>query len=91
MTGVQTCALPIFLLRVCFVPNLIFSVKTKSASDAVQIRRRVWGLFFKQPQEYTGFSEVLPWDDTEKVSEELGALINDLQTMGDMAIEKWKK
>lgn len=79
------------LLRVCFVPDLIFSVKTKSASDVVQIRRRVWGMFFKQHQEYTGFSEVLPWYDTDKVSEELGAIINDLQTTGDMAIEIWKE
>ena len=78
------------LLQVCFVPNLIFSVKTKSASDAVQVRRRVWGVFTKHPQEYSGFSDVLPWEDTEKVAGELGAIINDLQTMGDMAIDKWK-
>ena len=48
-------------------------------------------MFFKQHQEYTGFSEVLPWYDTDKVSEELGAIINDLQTTGDMAIEIWKE
>ena len=78
------------LLQVCFVPSLIFSVKTKSASDAVQVRRRVWGVFNKHPQEYSGFSDVLPWEDTEKVAGELGAIINDLQTMGDMAVDKWR-
>ena len=79
------------LVQVCFVPNLIFTVKTNSASDAVQIRRRVWGTMFKQPQEYTGFSEVIPWEDADLVAEELGAIINDIQTIGDMAIEKWKE
>lgn len=79
------------LLRVCLVPDLTFTVKTKSASDVVQIRRRVWGMFFKQPQEYIGFSEVLPWEDTDKAAEELGALINDLQTLGELAIDTWKE
>lgn len=79
------------VLRVCLVPDLAFIVKTKSASDVVQIRRRAWGFFFKQPQEYIGFSEVIPWDDTDKAAEELGAMINDLQMLGDMAIETWKE
>lgn len=79
------------LLRVCFVPDLIFSVKTKSSSDVIELRRRVWGAFLKNPQENSGFSEVMPWDDTEKVAEELGALINDLQTLGDMAVDTWKE
>lgn len=79
------------MFRVCFVPDLTFSVKTKSSSEVFQIRRRVWGLFFKTPQEYTGYSEVLPWRDTDKVAEELGAMISDLQTMGDMAIDSWSE
>ena len=79
------------LLQVSFIPDLIFSVKTNSANDAIQIRRRIWGFLFKQPQENSGFSEVLPWTDTEQAAAELGAIINDLQTLGDMAIDKWKE
>lgn len=32
-----------------------------------------------------------PTSDTDKMINELGAVIMDLQTMGDLAIEKWKK
>lgn len=79
------------LLQVCFVPDLIITVKTEGASEAIQIRRKVWGMFMRQPQEYTGFSEVLPWEDIDQAVNELGAIINDLQTMGDLAIDKWKE
>ena len=65
--------------------------KTKASGDTIQIRKKQHCLFHKQPIEYTDFSEVLPWTDTDKAILELGALINDLQTMGDMAIEKWKE
>ncbi len=81
----------VILLRVCFVPDLIFSVKTSGASEAISIRRREWGFFFKQPQEFSGYSEVLPWRDTSSVAEELGALIDDLKTIGDLAVDKWKE
>lgn len=30
-------------------------------------------------------------DDTDKMLRELGAMVQDLQTMGDMAVEEWKK
>lgn len=78
-------------LRVCLVPDLIFAVKSNSGNETFEIRRRIWGVFNKQPKEYSGFSEVTPWEDTDKVAEELGAIINDLQTTGDIAIEKWKE
>lgn len=81
----------VILLRVCFVPDLIFTIKTTSASEAIQIRRRIWGFLFKQPQEHTGFSEVIPWDDADVVSQELGALIDDLKSTGDLAVDKWKE
>ena len=78
------------LIIVSFVPDLRICIKTKSASEAVQIRRKDRGFFGKQPMEYTDFSEVLPSTDTDKAILELGAIIDDLQTMGDYAIEKWK-
>lgn len=79
------------MILVAFVPDLKICIKTKSAGDAIQIRRKQWGFGHKQTEEYTGFSEVLPWTDTEKAAKELGAIIDDLQTIGDMAIDKWKE
>ena len=80
----------IALLRISFVPDLTFYIKTKSASNVFEIKRRVWGILNLSKNEYTGFSEVLPWKDTDLAAQELGSLIDDLQTMGDLAIEKWR-
>ena len=41
--------------------------------------------------EYTDFSEVLPGKDLDAMINELGALIDDIQTLGDIAIENWKE
>ena len=79
------------LIFVCFVPDLRIVIKTKSASEAIQIRRKVRGTFGKQPVEHTDFSSVCPWTDTNQAILELGAMIDDIQTMGDYAIEKWKE
>ena len=78
-------------LRVIAVPDLSFSFKTNGATETVTVKRRVWGTFFKQQQENSGFSEVLPWADTDRASEELGAMIRDLQIDRISAIEKWKQ
>lgn len=40
---------------------------------------------------YSGFGEVLPWEDTDLAMNELGTMIDDLQKQGDIAIKKWKK
>ncbi|MBQ7969076.1 MAG: hypothetical protein IJ292_04570 [Clostridia bacterium] len=78
------------MILVSLVPDLRICIKTKSAGDAMQIRRKTFSLF-KQPEEHTGFSEVLPWKDTTKAIKEIGAIIDDIQTMGDLAIDKWKE
>ena len=31
-----------------------------------------------------------PTSDTDRMMNEVGALVHDLQTMGDMAVSKWK-
>ena len=41
--------------------------------------------------EYSGFVEVLPWEDTIMAMNEIGAMIDDLKKQGDYAIEKWSK
>ncbi len=78
------------MVLLSLVPNLIINIKTKSATDAIQIRRRESG-WFKQTIEYTGYSEVLPWTDADIATKELGAMITDLQNFGDNAIENWKE
>ncbi len=79
--------------------NLVLTIKTKGASGAVEIRRKkktgLFGLLFNnsasEKEEYTGFSNVFPMQDTEKAIREIGAVISDIQKMGDYGIEKWKE
>lgn len=40
---------------------------------------------------YSGFAEILPWTDTDIAIKEVGTIIDDIKTMGDAAIEKWKQ
>lgn len=76
---------------VVFVKNLVLSVKTSAGNGAVQIRRSRINLFNQNAEnEFTGFAEVIPWTDAEVASREIGALIDDIQIMGDGAIEKWR-
>ena len=78
------------MILVTLAPELRICIKTKSAGEAVQIRKKAWGFFRRQYNEYTDFSEVLPWSETDKAITEIGAMIDDIQTMGDLAIEKWR-
>ena len=73
-------------------PSLHMVIKTKSASSAIDIRRERFGLF-GIPLNFntgTGYAEIVPEDDAEKSIREIGALINDIQKLGDFGIEKWK-
>ena len=79
------------MILVCLVPDLRICIKSKSFGEGIMIRRKIWGIFFKQPNEYTDFSEVLPWSDTDKAIDELGAIIHDVQTSGNYNIDKWKE
>lgn len=45
----------------------------------------------KTGDDYSGFAEVMPWEDTVMAMNELGTMIDDLQKQGDYAIEKWSK
>lgn len=79
------------VILVGLVPDLTLSIKTKGAAEAFIIRRKQSATAFKQEIEYTGFSEVMPGKDINKITTELGALIDDIQTLGDLAIEQWKE
>ena len=78
------------LFLFCFKPNLVFDFKTMGGGAPIQIRRKTGGFFGVPRMEYSGFNEVLPAADTERALREVGALINDIQKMGDRAIEQWK-
>ena len=77
------------LVIVCFVPNLVLKVKTKGAEGAVSIGSQQSLLRRNFSKEYSGFKEIMPWEDTVLAINELGTLIDDLQKQGDYAIEKW--
>jgi hypothetical protein len=81
-----------------FVPNLVITFKTKGAIPSVDIRAKrrngilaAVGLMRESEQDFTGFDECLPSTDTITAINEISAIINDLNTLGDMAIDKWKK
>ena len=86
-----TLLLIIDLMIVCFVPNLVVKVKTKGAQGAVVIGSQKSMFSRKTGDDYSGFAEVMPWEDTVMAMNELGTMIDDLQKQGDYAIEKWSK
>lgn len=78
-----------FMLTIT-VPDLVLVINTKGASPSIEIRRKQFPTPFRPMVEYTDFGEVIPGSDVERMAAELGALIDDIQTLGDMAIEKWQ-
>ena len=79
------------LVIVCIVPNLVIKVKTKGATGAVVIGSQKAMFRRKTGDDYSGFAEVMPWEDTIMAMNEIGTMIDDLQKNGDYAIEKWSK
>ena len=92
------CLVLIFL--VAFLPDLIINIKTKagvSGTGSIEIRRQklagILSFLFGMSSakgEYTGYSDVMPTAETESAIREIGAIINDVQKLGDFGIEKWK-
>lgn len=92
------CLVLIFL--VAFLPDLIINIKTKagvSGTGSIEIRRQkmtgilsfLFGMTSAR-EEYTGYTDVMPTAQTESAIREIGAIINDVQKLGDFGIEKWK-
>jgi hypothetical protein len=73
------------LLLFSFKPNLVIVFKTKGAAGAVEIRRKT------RKDEYTGYQDVMPVEDTEKAIREIGAMITDFNAIGDYGIDIWFK
>lgn len=93
---ISVVAMIVNLFQVSFVPNLVFIIKTKSAmGGAIEIRRaRVSGLFnlifsSASDMEFTGYNEVLPAAETDIAITEIGAMIDDIQKLGDLGVDKW--
>lgn len=89
MVAISLILLVINLVIICFVPNLVIKIKTKGATGALVIGSQKTLLQRKVGDEYSGFTEVMPWEDTIMAINELGTMIDDLQKHGDYAIEKW--
>lgn len=77
-------------LFLVFAPSLTAIIKTNGGSPAIELKRKEFQLFQSKSEENSGFKQITPWKDTDLVIKELGTIIDDLQTMGDMAVEKWK-
>jgi hypothetical protein len=73
----------------CFRPNLIISIKNKGGKETVDIRRDT--LFTKRSEKGTGFAEIIPTEETEGAIREIGAMINDIQKLGESGVNKWVK
>jgi len=91
------CLILIFL--VAFLPDLVINIKTKagvSGTGSIEIRRQklagILSFLFgmtSAKEEYTGYSDVMPTAETESAIREIGAIINDVQKLGDFGIKKW--
>ena len=74
----------------CFRPNLVISIVNKSGvAAAVDIRRETQ--LTMHTEKGIGFYEVIPTEETEGAIREIGAIIGDIQKLGDFGIEKWIK
>jgi hypothetical protein len=74
----------------CFRPNLVIGIKNKGGVEAaVDIRRDT--IFTKRQEKGTGFAEIIPTDETERAIREMGAIITDIQKLGDLGLQKWVK
>lgn len=96
MEGICLILVLLNYILIAYVPNLVLIIKTKGASNPIEIRRKEGNgllafLFHMPKKDYTGYSDVMPGRDLEKARKELGAMINDLNKNGDLAIDKWKE
>lgn len=83
------------LVLYCWSPDLQFIVDSSTGTAAMVISRErgsgIFGFFGHQKQEATGYREVYPDVDAERAIREINTIISDLQTMGDLAVDKWKE
>ncbi len=78
----------VFLILFSVKDDLRIHVKADDTLDAITVRRTMHRRRSLR-NVYVGFSEVLPWTDTEAAIRELGALINDVKQYGNAGVDKW--
>ena len=93
-------ALNYFVVLLCYIisafffvipPNLMIEIKTSSGSPAIQIKHKQISFIWHKSEEFSGFDEILPWEDTDLAIREVATIIDDIKTLGDFAVEKWKQ
>ena len=72
-------------------PNLMIEIKTSSGSPGIQIKHKEISFIWHKCEEFSGFTEILPWEDTDLAIEEVATVIDDIKTLGDFGVEKWKQ
>jgi hypothetical protein len=74
------------------MPDIEILVSTKGGGEAVKVKAYQSGLSaFREPQYNCGYSYILPAVDTELAIREVGAIIDDIQVLGDYGVDKWKQ
>ena len=68
-------------------PDLILMFRGKTAVPAISVYKSL----IQRADMLAGYTEVMPAKDVEECIREINAIINDIQKLGDYAVEKWKK
>ena len=92
LTIVKFILLIIAIISVSKLPDMEIYVATKGGGEAVMVKADKKGIpLIKPDEDNCGYSYVLPARDTEIALREVGAIIDDIQVLGDYGVEKWKQ
>ena len=69
----------------------MIEIKTSSGSPGIQIKHKEISFIWHKAEEFSGFTEILPWEDTDLAIKEVATVIDDIKTLGDFGVEKWKQ
>ncbi len=87
--GISAIVTFVSLFLNCLKPDLLIEIKNGSG-ESIQIKHKYISFFWHKSEDYSGFDEILPSKDTDLAIKEIGAVINDIKTLGDLGIEKWQ-
>lgn len=95
--GDASGAIPAFLALVCLIMYIVYLIRSSLLpSISILVKTRVYaseGARVSAGIRVTNFkigSVILPGADTETALREIGAIVTDVQKLGDYAIEKWQ-
>ena len=88
--GIITLIITIInLLAVCYLGNLMILVITKGGHGVLGFSGGLRRASLRAEVSSLGYTDVMPWEDTQLAMNELGTILEDLQRNGDYAIQKW--